>query len=258
MLNIWICDQVFFTFFICLSVCVFAETNQLFVMTIPKSGTFITAKAINILTGIPIEGSVMNHDNFTDTFLLENPKIKTTAHLVENFEPLRCNNDVKRILVIRDLRDVCISAVYHLKKHDWYSYAIDHTNFYNMEFDDQVSYMIDIKNDEYSIKSFAQRAILWMNTPGVLTIRFEDIVGEKGGGSKERQIQTLKNIADYLEIAVSQDILQYVADNLFGGGGTFRCGQINNWKTQFSEKNKLLFHQVLGEELQEFGYYNWE
>lgn len=235
----------------------FGETNQLFVMTIPKSGTFITAKAIRMLTGISIGGSVMNHYNFTDSFLLENPNIATTAHLVENYEPLRTNNRVKRILVVRDLRDVCISAVYHLRKYDWYSYAIDHAHFYNMEFDDQLSYMIDLKHSEYSIKSFARRAILWMNTPGVLTIRFEDLVGEKGGGSRERQIQTLKNIADYLEVPVSQEILGYVADNLFGGGGTFRKGQINGWKTQFNEKNKTLVHQVLGEELYELGYCDW-
>ncbi len=96
-----------------------------------------------------------------------------------------------------------------------------------------------------------------MNTPGVLTIRFEDLVGEKGGGSRERQIRTLKNIAEYLEVPVSQEILGYVADNLFGGGGTFRKGQINGWKTQFNEKNKTLVHQVLGEELYELGYCDW-
>lgn len=227
-------------------------------MTIPKSGTFITAKAIKMLTGIQIGGSVMNHYRFTDSFLLENPGIKTTAHLTKNFEPLRNNNSVKRILVVRDLRDVCISAVYWLRKNDWYSYAIDHSNFYKMEIDDQLSYMIDLEHDEYSIKSFARRAILWMNTPGVLTVRFEDIVGEKGGGSKELQIQTLKNIADYLEVAVSQEILEYVSDNLWGGGGTFRIGKKNNWKTQFNEKNKILVQQVLGEELQELGYWNCE
>jgi len=241
---------IFFFF----SLSYFAETKQLFVLTIPKSGTHLAAKAIESLTDIPINGDVMNHEFFIEAYLLDNPNISVTGHLVSNFEPLLYNNQVKKILLIRDLRDLCISSVYWLRKNDWYSGSIDHTKFYRMNFDDQLAYMIDLHHDEFSIKAFAQRAIKWMHSPHVLTIRFEDLVGEKGGGSKEAQIDALKKIADYLEVTVSKKKLDYVVQNLWGSSKTFRKGKINNWRTQFNEKNLVLFQQILGEESKILGY----
>jgi len=237
-----------------LNVSVFSMSDQLFVLTIPKSGTFLTARAIRMMTGVQIKGSPLRHDYFTDDFLDKHPKIATTAHLVERFEPLRTNQNVKRILVVRDLRDVCVSALYWLQENDWYSYAIDHSEFYKSNFDGRLSYMINMGHPEFSMKSFARRAIRWMRTPGVLVVRFEDLIGEKGGGSKESQLQTLKNIAEYLKAEVSQETLENVAENLWGGGGTFRKGLINSWRSSFNEHHKSLFKQILGEELVELGY----
>lgn len=245
---------IFLTFF---SMHVSGESKQWFILTIPKAGTALSAKAVSLLTGHKIGG--LNHFLFTESFLLENPNIKTSVHLVKNFDPLLDNKNVKKILIIRDLRDVCISAVYWLRKNDWFSYAIDHTAFYYMNnFDDQLSYMINLDHQEYSIKGFAQRAIRWMNSPDVLTIRFEDLVGENGGGTREAQIEALRTIAKHLEVNVSEEKIANVADNLWGESATFRNGKINNWKTNFTEENKILFQEVLGEESRELGYCDFE
>lgn len=245
----------FFLLLFCFHLHLSAQQESLFVMTIPKSGTFLTAKAINLLTGYPIGGSPMNHNLFNEDFLEKYVGIKTTAHLVACFEPLRTNEAVKKILVIRDLRDISISAVYWLRNNDWYSYTIDHTPFYQAgNFDDQLLYMINIPHEEFSIKSFANRAIAWMNTPGILTIKFEDLIGEKGGGSREKQMETLHKIAAHLDVTVSDEKVEQIANQLWGKGGNFRKGLINQWKTDFTETHKSLFKEIMGEELIQLGY----
>ena len=77
---------------------------------------------------------------------------------------------------------------------------------------------------------------------------------KKGGGTRERQIETLKKMMSYLNIEVSQERLDYAADNLWGSSGTFRKGRIGSWKESFDENNKELFKAVMGQELIELGY----
>lgn len=93
-------------------------------------------------------------------------------------------------------------------------------------------------------------------------IRFEDIVGAKGGGSEQRQKKVIHDLADYLNIVITQDGLQKICDSLFGNPSpnedrfytTFREGQIGSWRQYFSEKHKKLFKEIAGDVLIRWGY----
>ena len=81
----------------------------------------------------------------------------------------------------------------------------------------------------------------WINSEHVLSIKFEDLVGSKGGGSDNLQMDTLHRICKWIDAPESK--IQSVADELFGPGDryTFRKGKIDSWKNEIppSVMNKL-------------------
>jgi hypothetical protein len=101
----------------------------------------------------------------------------------------------------------------------------------------------------------------WMNYPYGFTIRFEDLIGSKGGGDDAKQIATVKAIAKHISVELSEERAQEIATNLFGiTKNTFRKGQIGAWKEEFTPEHKKLFKQYGGELLIKLGYekdLNW-
>lgn len=70
----------------------------------------------------------------------------------------------------------------------------------------------------------------WLEAPDVLCVRFEDLVGARGGGDDSRQFEETRRIADWLEIP--EDARKMAVETLFGGSQTFRSGQIDSWRTE--------------------------
>lgn len=119
---------------------------------------------------------------------------------------------------------------------------------------------LEFNNFKETIPRNIKEAKKWLHDPKILVIRFEDLVGEKGGGSKEKQVQTIKNIAQFLEIELSDDKIEKICQSLWGGTWTFRKGTIGQWKEKFTEEHVRLFKEYLGQDLIDFGYeedFNW-
>ncbi|MGE0198071.1 MAG: sulfotransferase domain-containing protein [Simkaniaceae bacterium] len=85
-------------------------------------------------------------------------------------------------------------------------------------------------------------------------IRFEDLVGEKGGGSAEAQREAIIQIAAFLEIPLTEEKIRYVVDNLYGTSWTFRKGQVGSWKEHFKPQHVERFVEELGDILIDWGY----
>ncbi len=78
-------------------------------------------------------------------------------------------------------------------------------------------------------------------------------MGPNGGGSKEKQIQTITEICHWIDAPESK--IPEVADNLFGSGkGTFRKGQIDSWKTELPDNILSKVEDELGDILDKWGY----
>ena len=73
----------------------------------------------------------------------------------------------------------------------------------------------------------------WLRYPGALTLRFEDLVGGAGGGSREAQVSSLRELCDLLDID-DVSVAEEVAERIFGGSSTFRKGRIGGWRESFS------------------------
>jgi hypothetical protein len=98
----------------------------------------------------------------------------------------------------------------------------------------------------------AYRQNRWMlHHPNVLKLRFEDLVGEEGGGSKERQDAAVESWARFLAVDVPVETL---TDGLFGDTATFHKGRVDTWRDAFQEHHLREFERHFGDVLEAYGY----
>ncbi|MDE2060453.1 MAG: sulfotransferase domain-containing protein [candidate division NC10 bacterium] len=105
-----------------------------------------------------------------------------------------------------------------------------------------------------SIKDRLEGVLRWESQPFNYTTRFERLVGPQGGGSRDEQLQEIRAIARHLGIDCSDREIEAVADQLFGGTGTFRRGVIGGWKAQFTDEHRQVCKKLIGRLLIDLGY----
>lgn len=86
------------------------------------------------------------------------------------------------------------------------------------------------------------------------TARFERLVGEGGGGSKQEQVNELLELARFLEVDLTPERAEVIGERIFGSGKTFRKGVIGAWRDRFTERHKMLYAELYGDLLVEQGY----
>jgi hypothetical protein len=92
----------------------------------------------------------------------------------------------------------------------------------------------------------------WIRHPGTLAVRFEDLVGSSGGGSREIQLETIRKVAEWVGLPGGQE--ERVAESLFGGSKTFTRGKAAAWVPEFQPEHKAAFREVTGSLLADLGY----
>lgn len=102
---------------------------------------------------------------------------------------------------------------------------------------DRVKFVLEggyAKRAGVTIKGFAEiyRSMLaWRDRPDLLFLHFEDLVGEGGGGSHEKQMQAIERIALHLGVPFDDGIAAKVQEIYNPNSRTFRKGKIDSWKT---------------------------
>jgi len=99
---------------------------------------------------------------------------------------------------------------------------------------------------ELGVTGFYKLYLPWMKARKFCTVKFENLIGSKGGGSDEAQLLEIKNIAKYLGLNLNDSQVKKVIDNLFGQSSTFREGQIGSWKKYFTVDMKAAFKKAPG------------
>lgn len=84
------------------------------------------------------------------------------------------------------------------------------------------------------IKPFADifyNMLAWQDKPGCLLIKFEDLVGEQGGGNEQRQQQALKKIAEHLGQSFDMSLIRDDQNAIYSAESrTFRQGSAYGWQ----------------------------
>lgn len=106
---------------------------------------------------------------------------------------------------------------------------------------DRVKLLLRGYSDEtngYYLASLKERFLNssgWKKNPKVFFLRFEDLIGSHGGGDNGKQLQTISEIVEFLNLDVNN--LDEVGFNLFDRRSeTFFKGKINSWESGFSDE----------------------
>jgi sulfotransferase 6B1 len=173
----------------------------------------------------------------------------------------------KKLFIYRDLRDIAVShARWVVKEPKIFLHPI-YVN--KITFDEQL--MSSIKGtpvgspfgSNLSQPDIGQDFLRWkgwINDSETLAIKFEDLVGERGGESEDKRIHTVEKILDHLEIKISPELVraQFTStvmnpqeSHTFQKGGQ---GSTGNWKKYFTNEHKSAFKKVAGDLLIDLGY----
>lgn len=248
--------------------------KDFYVLTVPKSGTFLLTKALVMLTGrqpiFPItevsqatpyffyKHSPEELNQITDDLGKAMKKWKdqnlfSLVHVncTQYFAPFSLNHpEYVPIINIRDLRDVLVSEVFF------------HWNELEREigpstFEQKLLFLITLRENAteeiiFNIYKYAEMAIDWLDNPTALFIRFEDLVGERGGGDDKEQNITLQRIAAALQIEFTEKDQEKFTSTLFGNQSgpdisfTFREGKIGSWRHYFTPAVEEAFIEHIG------------
>ena len=182
-----------------------------------------------------------------------------TAHCIYTPELaglLREEQKMRVACIVRDPRDVALSQMHHIKQRTQH---FAHEAFVALPSDHE-RLLFSIRGGELggrrlqSLDERYRQFLGWERDPNAVMVRFEDLVGPKGGGSVEAQRRTVERVAAHVDRKTDERTMRLVEEELFGVGRTFRKGQSGGWRSEFKEEHVRATKQVVGPLLVELGY----
>lgn len=242
----------------------------------PKSGTHLLSQILtqfpsvrpwdDIISVQALSGVMNTRQHIRWKLASVPPGSLVRAHLMHVPEVIEVLSqfEVRSFFIMRDLRDVAVShARWVLGEPRIFLHAI----YKAMDsFDDCL--MASIRGvplgtpfgsnaSQPDIGTDFRRWAGWLTDPGTLTVRFEDLVGERGGGDEAARIGRVRAVAEHLgypldEAAAARHFGSRVLDP--STSPTFRKGEIGGWSDIFNERHREAFRYVAGDLLVELGY----
>jgi len=166
----------------------------------------------------------------------------------------------RSLLILRDPRDVVVSAQHYVTKMTAHDLHRRFTEQYRTADERIAATIAGFPADEYgrgqdSIAERLERYLPWLSTPGVLVVRFEDLIGAAGGGSSERQDAAVEAVGRHVDRALRPDQVRAVAGRVWSDkSSTFREGRIGGWRDKLTPEQIALFKDVAGDQLIALGY----
>lgn len=234
--------------------------QRVLLVSLQKCGTHLIK---NVFDRIGLEGVGVERATLADF-----EKLNENQYLWSHFTPTdevqmeleNENSDLRIVFNFRDPRDVLVSwfnwmhpqtpRVMH--RHHAYMKKV-YAHFSDAELMDIFIRNDKFRPDEYNpLEHFRLSRVLYFH-PGVLKVRFEDLIGSFGGGNEERQRQTVRSILEYLG---TPEVCTIAGDiNIVDAHSpTFRKGQIGEYKKVLNAIQLRLFNELHGNLIRQYGY----
>jgi len=234
--------------------------QQYIVNSIPKCGTHLVERCIQILEHVGAgywPGSTSLTPEHIEESLTKYRMLLVHLPYDQQYDTVLKQPHIKTFFIYRDPRDQIVS-------HAHWIYKVPHHHPYSCRFSLDENIMTLITGEHYffdynlhnvqGINQYYRLFIRWVYSPYACSIKFEDLVGSQGGGSDERQTQTIIKIIKYLGLQISDALVDHVKNNLFGNTGTFRKGQVGSWQKDFKSEHIQIFKREAQSLLLELGY----
>lgn len=241
---------------------IYSNLPKILANSIPKSGTHLIERLLYLTPGISRQFGRTVLPNQTDKFFTKINKLKNSQFLVAH---LYYNNDINKIIkenntkmlfLYRDPRDIVISKykyiTYKNKNHRLHSFYLGLGNDYLRL---KTAIIGDSSVGASSIYDDLMRFTPWINIKNSLSIKYENLIGEKGGGNSEFQIKIIREIYNFLEIDINESLLKKIANSIYSNQSkTFNKSQIGQWQKEFTAEIRNLFKETNGSILLDLGY----
>ena len=181
-----------------------------------------------------------------------------SAHCVYSPElaSLFAGERMRVVCILRDPRDVAVSQMHYIKQREEH---FAHEAFLKLP-SDRERLLVSIRGGELggrrlqSLDERYRQSLGWQDDDNAMVVKFEDLVGPRGGGSVEAQRRTVERVARHVGLEPDERMISTVEENIFGVSKTFRKGQIGGWREEFSEEHARAAREIAGPLLVELGY----
>jgi len=240
---------------------------KIYCCTFPKSGTHLLERVLCLYPYFYRHFSItldeLRHMNITNE---EFGKVLShvangqffLSHLYYSRERYKIvkESDFKVLVMIRDPRDMVISDAYYVVKDHAH---LNHKLFLGMPLKERIKLCIEgnLRHDVnyVDIGTKIENYFGWINSDDAFVIKFEDIVGDKGGGNNVLQKKTVTSLYQHLGISLHDHEVDKILNGLFSNNSrTFRKGTIGQWREVFDEELKSIFKEIAGKQLIQLGY----
>lgn len=240
------------------------KNRFIFVICVPKAGAHMLLKLIHEFgfhgprdtSDIKKDGSyyfVNNKDQHTEI-----------THLMQlNARQLEAIFSQPLIFLYRDPRDIAVSLYHFLTKpREQFlrrsgALQIHPLNPYFMSLSSDSERLLKVIKGApilNNINDFVMPYAGWLEMPNVIPIKFEDLVGPKGDGSYEKQLNTIWKLQLMLHIPGRP--LDFAKKAFDDTSPTFRRGKIGSYLDEFSEEHINLFKSLPNTFMEKYGFNN--
>lgn len=257
---------------------------RLLVNSVPKAGTHLVSKALGLIPGVVAEHVRLKpeafapaHGEATVEIGIGLPRKASAAKIrgaIEAMAPgefalwhvpysksmqqIVSELDVAMILVVRDPRDVAVSHARHIARFTGHRL---HKQFSAMTAVQQmhavIMGLVEEATGEVVLESLADRyahLLGWRRHSRVLVVRFEDLVGEQGGGSAATQRDAVGDLLRFVGVPADGSLVQRMAASVFGGTVTFHRGAIGSWRSELDDSQAAQIERALSGVMDSLGY----
>ena len=240
-----------------------AGSPLVLLICIPKSGTNLLERAICLhprlyrkLLPVITPIHLAKQNNMSALLKCIKPGQVVLSHLT--YTPNRAAevvaSGVKTIMMVRDPRDIAVSRAFYATR--LLGHQCRGAFLVQPDLKSKIELSI-IGDNNLGVDPIRQRLEEFSDWLGIVdyVVRFEDLIGSRGGGSDERQKNTIKGIYKAIGLEVSDRLREDIRLSIFSSSSpTFHKGLVGQWRDCFDHELETLFMSQAGDLLKKFGY----
>jgi sulfotransferase 6B1 len=250
------------------------EGAPVFANSLPKAGTHVLAEALQSMPDLRFSGWHTDELDHPQGCSIEASRLGRairsvpggqfmTGHHPYYFElaSLLRRRGFRCIFVIRDPRDIVVSHALYVTYGDLrHPLHRRYTELYETDGERITASIEGFGASRYGpgLPSIGGRLALysgWLCDPVCKTVRFEDLIGPRGGGEDSLQFATVDAIAGHIGRPLSGEGVRRVALRAWNPRSrTFREGRQGGWQARLDASHLEKLHEVAGPWLARYGY----
>lgn len=252
----------FMLYFLSFTLC--SAYDPFMIHSTPKCGTHFLQTTITALTGKQCKDIRLCRETLE---MVERANQIGRLHTSYTLMDMQYLTDMryKLIAIYRDPRDAIVSLVVYMRRFKGQGVVRDffevHPSFDHLSFDQQLHSVMTAKGLNKNYFHYYLARVNWHFAPIAYGVRYENLVGSRGGGDDLVQVQEILNICQHINLPITLERAKQIASKIYHSSGVemiegkpFYHAQIGSWRNFMSPENKDIFKECFNDVLVKLGY----